>query len=238
MNETSAALPMIVAVDGPSGVGKSTVARRVAALLGLPYLSTGVMYRALALKVLESGTDPEDRGAVEDVVNGTDLELVPEGTILRVLLDGVDPGDRAYTLEVSQITSRISAYAGVRRRMVELQRGGALLQGAVLEGRDTGTRVFPETRHKFFLEAAPEVRAERRWLQLPVRAQKTVDRADVLREVLDRDLRDSTRKESPLTHDSSYTLIETDDRTADEVVDLIVSTVLSQVDSDEEPPSS
>jgi cytidylate kinase len=187
------------------------------------------------LRVLESGTDPEDRGAVEDVVNGTDLKLVPEGVILRVLLDGADPGDKAYSLEVSQITSRISAYSGVRQRMVELQRQGALPQGAVLEGRDIGTRVFPETRHKFFLEAAPEVRAKRRWLQLPEEAHATVDRAEVLREVLDRDLRDSTRKESPLTRDSSYTLVETDNRSASEVADLIVSTILAQIDATETP---
>ncbi len=237
MNETSVSTPLIIAIDGPSGVGKSTVARKVAKKLGVPYLSTGAMYRALALKVLESGTDPEDRSAVEKVVNETDLELIPGEVTLRVLLDGTDPGERAYSLEVSQTTSRISTYAGVRQRMVELQRSGAMEQGAVLEGRDIGTRVFPETRYKFFLEAAPEVRAERRWLQLPERERKAVDRAAVLREVVDRDLRDSTRKESPLTRDSSYTLINTDDRTADEVADLIISAIRGQLDSEDRPGS-
>jgi cytidylate kinase len=218
---------LIVAIDGPSGVGKSTVARKVAQRLGVPYLSTGAMYRALALEVLASGTDPKDRAAVEELVRTVDLTLVVDGSTLRVLVDGEDPGPRAYSLGVSQVTSRISAYSGVRELMVELQRRGAALQGAVLEGRDIGTRVFPETPNKFFLEASPDVRATRRWRQLPDAAREKVDRADVLREVLARDQRDSNRTESPLTRDSSYILIETDNRSAEEVADLIVERVLA-----------
>ena len=218
---------LIVAIDGPSGVGKSTVARKVAQRLGVPYLSTGAMYRALALEVLASGTDPKDRAAVEELVRTVDLTLVVDGSTLRVLVDGEDPGPRAYSLGVSQVTSRISAYSGVRELMVELQRRGAALQGAVLEGRDIGTRVFPETPNKFFLEASPDVRATRRWRQLPDAAREKVDRADVLREVLARDQRDSNRTESPLTRDSSYILIETDNRSAEDVADLIVERVLA-----------
>jgi cytidylate kinase len=218
---------LIVAIDGPSGVGKSTVARKVAQRLGVPYLSTGAMYRALALEVLASGTDPKDRAAVEELVRTVDLTLVVDGSTLRVLVDGEDPGPRAYSLGVSQVTSRISAYSGVRELMVEPQRRGAALQGAVLEGRDIGTRVFPETPNKFFLEASPDVRATRRWRQLPDAAREKVDRADVLREVLARDQRDSNRTESPLTRDSSYILIETDNRSAEEVADLIVERVLA-----------
>ena len=217
---------LIVAIDGPSGVGKSTVARKVAQQLGIPYLSTGAMYRALALQVLDRGCDPGDQEAVEELVRTVDLVLEVEGTTLRVLVDGEDPGPRAYSLVVSQITSRISAYGGVRERMVELQRIGASTHGAVLEGRDIGTRVFPETPNKFFLEATPEVRAERRWLQLPAAARNEVDRSVVLREVVDRDKRDTTRKESPLTRDESYILIETDDQTAEQVATLIVGRVL------------
>ena len=227
MNESLADRPLIVAIDGPSGVGKSTVARKVAERLGVPYLSTGAMYRALALEVLSSGLDPSDRTAVEGLVSSIELTLKVEGHTLKVLVRGEDPGGRAYSLEVSQVTSQISTYGGVRQRMVELQRRGALRQGAVLEGRDIGTRVFPETPHKFFLEATPEVRAERRWLQLPEAARQEVDLSVVLQEVENRDERDSTRSESPLMRDATYTLIETDLLTAEQVAELIADTVLA-----------
>lgn len=217
--------PLIVALDGPSGVGKSTVARRVAEILGVPYLSTGAMYRALALKVLDLGIDPEDRTSVEETCEVIDLDLVVDGDRLVVLLDGSKIGPEAYSLEVSGVTSKISTYAGVRRRMVALQRVGAQRQGAVLEGRDIGTRVFPDTPYKFFLEASAETRAERRWLQIGDRDGEKVSRVDVLRQVLERDERDSTREESPLSRDASYTLVQTDDLTAEEVVDFIVTQV-------------
>lgn len=226
MADAGAGEPLIVAIDGPSGVGKSTVARMVATRLGVPYLSTGAMYRALALEVQASGTDPGDREAVERLATLLDLSLVVDGHSLRILLHGKAPGDRAYSLEVSQITSRISTYPGVRARMVELQRRGARRQGAVLEGRDIGTRVFPETPYKFFLEAGPAVRAKRRWLQLSEEARQAIGLKEVLREVRNRDRRDSTRAESPLTLDDSYTLIDTDDRSADQVAELIADKVL------------
>jgi cytidylate kinase len=225
--EETVSQPLIVALDGPSGVGKSTVARRVAEILEIPYLSTGAMYRALALKVLDLGIDPEDRTSVEGICEVVDLDLAVEGDRLVVLLDGSKIGPEAYSLEVSGVTSRISTYAGVRRRMVALQRAGALRQGAVLEGRDIGTRVFPDTPHKFFLEASAETRAERRWLQIRHSdgEGESVSRVEVLREVLERDERDSTREESPLTRDSSYILVQTDDLAAEQVVDIIVERV-------------
>ncbi|MDH3254251.1 MAG: (d)CMP kinase [Acidobacteriota bacterium] len=226
MIAASTGRPLIVAIDGPSGVGKTTVAKRVAERLGIPYLSTGAMYRALALKILESGTDPDDRSAVEAIVARTDVQLVLDGDTLQVHLDGENPGSRAYSLAVSQLTSRISAYAGVRERMVELQREGASRQGAVLEGRDIGTRVFPEARHKFYLEASADVRARRRWLQLTESAGDDVELSEVLSEVQDRDARDSNRTESPLTRNSSYTLVVTDALTADQVAAGIVEHVL------------
>jgi cytidylate kinase len=213
---------MIVAIDGPSGVGKSTVARLVADELGVPYLSTGQMYRAVALKVLETRIDPGDRAAVEQLARSVDLRLEVSGNRLVVLLDGAGPGRRAYDLDVSTVTSRISAYPGVRSRLVELQRRAAREHGGVLEGRDIGTRVFPTAAHKFFLDAAPGVRAERRWRQLSEAGKGGTDRREVLREVRSRDERDSTRADSPLTRDSSYRFIATDDLSAEEVAELVV----------------
>ncbi|MEE8278162.1 MAG: (d)CMP kinase [Thermoanaerobaculia bacterium] len=211
--------PLIVAIDGPSGVGKSTVARRLAARLGLPHLETGAMYRALGLKVLEQGIDTEDRQRVEAQAAELDLRLkLGNGGEVEVLLDGEPLGERIRTREVSEVTSRIAVYPAVRQRMVELQRAFAARHGAVLEGRDIGTRVFPTTPFKFYLSASLERRIERRFQQLRS-SQPALTRDDVAAEVAQRDHRDITRRDSPLTLDSSYTEIDTGDLTVDQVVE-------------------
>ncbi len=211
--------PLIVAIDGPSGVGKSTVARRLAARLGLPHLETGAMYRALGLKVLEQGIDAEDRERVEAQAAELDLRLkLGNGGEVEVLLDGEPLGERIRTREVSEVTSRIAVYPAVRQRMVELQRAFAARHGAVLEGRDIGTRVFPTTPFKFYLSASLERRIERRFQQLRS-SQPALTRDEVAAEVAQRDHRDITRRDSPLTLDSSYTEIDTGDLTVDQVVE-------------------
>jgi cytidylate kinase len=224
--------PLIVAIDGPSGAGKTTVARAVAARLQVPYLETGAMYRAVGLKVLECKVDAEDQSAVESLAQSMDLALVLRGQRIEVHLDGQPTGSRANTLEVSEMTSKVSAYPGVRRRMVALQRQGGREHGGVLEGRDIGTRVFPETPYKFFLDASPEVRARRRWRQLRETGRREVSEASVLREVKERDRRDSTRAESPLTRDASYTVVDSSTRTVDEVIDSIVKEVLARAEQE------
>ena len=215
---------LIVAIDGPSGVGKTTVARAVAKRLGVPYLGTGAMYRAVAVKVLDEGLDPADRETVEELAHGLDLELEldSEGQ-LEVLLEGAAIGDRIGSLRVSQVTSQISVYRGVRRRMVELQRAWGRRYGAVLEGRDIGTRVFPETPHKFFLDAPLDVRVERRWRELSDRDPRPL--AEVEREVRERDDRDTSRADSPLVCDETYVRVETAGRTVSEIVEFIVAAV-------------
>jgi CMP/dCMP kinase len=215
----AAAEPLIVAIDGPSGVGKSTAARRLARRLGVPFLDTGAMYRAIGLKVLESGTDPADRAAVEAVASTADVTLHRrEDGAFEVLLDGRPVEPRIRTSEVSEATSTISTYPPVRARLVALQQEAARHFGGVLEGRDIGTRVFPETPYKFFLDARPDVRGRRRFDELAA-AGREPTLEQVVEDLARRDLRDSTRADSPLTRDASYTFVDTSDIDIDGVVE-------------------
>lgn len=217
---------MIVAIDGPSGVGKSTVAGAVSRRLGLPYLETGAMYRALGWQIYQAGIDPEDQSSVERVASQLNLRLrMADDGDVEVLLDGRELDSRVRLPRVSEVTSLTSSYPAVRRRMVELQRHFAQSQGAVMEGRDIGTRVFPHTPHKFFLTAPLEVRVERRLRQLEQTGKTGLSVAHIEAEVANRDARDTQRRESPLTLDTSYTLIDTSELSVDEAVDLIVDRV-------------
>lgn len=217
--------PLIIAIDGPSGVGKSSVARGVASRLGVPYLETGAMYRALGLKVLETEVDPDDADAVESVATGMDLRATRDSHgALSILLDGRPIGPEIRRVEVGETTSRIAVHPGVRRRMVALQREWAELYGAVVEGRDIGTRVFPETPYKFFLTAPDAIRIKRRESQL---RQQGVEfgPGEVEAEFRVRDLRDSERSESPLRWDETYTVLDTADLDEGQVVERIVEAV-------------
>jgi cytidylate kinase len=214
-----------VAIDGPAGVGKSAVARRVARELGLPYLDTGAMYRALGWKALQRGVDPEDAEAVAALARAARfaLEPQPDGSV-AITLDGelVEPHIRE--LGVSEMASRLAARPAVRRRLVELQRELGRTHGAVMEGRDIGTVVFPETPHKFFLDARPDVRIARRSDQLRA-AGREVSPREVEEELIARDRRDREREHSPLSWDDSYRHLDTSELTLDEVVERLVAAV-------------
>ncbi|MGE5234527.1 MAG: (d)CMP kinase [Acidobacteriota bacterium] len=220
--------PLVVAIDGPAGTGKSTIARRLAGALGIPYLDTGAMYRALGLRVLESGVDPGDAAAVAAVAEAAVVRLRREADGgVSVLLDGEPVGERIRRPAVGEVTSRIARIPAVRAKLVALQRELAQEHGGVIEGRDIGTKVVPGTPHKFFLDARPEVRFRRRFAELRERGQ-SVNLADVAREMSERDRRDAGRADSPLTHDATYTVVDTSDLSVEQVVERLVAAIRSK----------
>jgi cytidylate kinase len=214
---------LIIAIDGPSGVGKTTTSRLVARELNVPHIDTGAMYRAIGLAATRNGLDLSESESLESLAARTSIEFVP-GERSRVLLEGEDVTHLIRTPEISMAASHVSAIPGVRRVLVRLQQELGRRNGGVLEGRDIGTKVFPETPHKFFLTARPEVRAQRRYAELIAKGEEA-DFETVLAESLRRDKQDSTRADSPLSHDESYTVLDTSDLSISEVVETIVSAV-------------
>jgi cytidylate kinase len=216
-------MPIIVAIDGPSGVGKSTTSKRVARALGIPHIDTGAMYRAIGLAATRANISTRDEKALEQLAKQSDIEFRP-GDPPKVLLNGEDVTSLIRTPEISMAASDVSAVPAVRRELVRLQQQLGRRAGGVLEGRDIGTKVFPETPHKFFLTATPEVRARRRHSDLLARGT-AVPYETVLEESRQRDEQDSTRADSPLTYDESYAVIDTSSLSIDEVTGKIVEMV-------------
>jgi CMP/dCMP kinase len=205
---------LTIAIDGPAGSGKSSVARRIAKLLGYTYLDSGAMYRALALKALRHKIPIDQDAELKKLATETHIELRPPtpeqeqlGAKNRVLLDGTEVTEAIRTDEVAQAASRLATIAGVRQVLVaEQQRAGAG-GGVVMEGRDIGTVVFPNAELKIFLEASPEVRAERRWKEHQEKGDN-VAISQVLEEVRERDQRDRERKVSPLVRATDAVIVD------------------------------
>ena len=211
--------PLIVAIDGPSGAGKSTAARALAERLHVPYIDTGAMYRAIGLAAREGGIglpieDPDSVAAIAESAR-LGVELAPHGN--RISIDGRDVTEEIRQPEISLYASAVSAIPGVRRRLVAEQQRLARSGGGVMEGRDIGTKVFPETPFKFFLTASAAARAERRTRELAERGTPQ-PYAEVLADMKRRDRDDSSRAESPLTLDGSYTVIDSSGR---DVLDVV-----------------
>jgi cytidylate kinase len=188
---------MIIAIDGPSASGKSTLGRMLARALNLLYLDTGSMYRAVALATIDSQIDPTDAEAVTALANAIDIDLEGDPDSLKVLLAGRDVTERIRREDVTAMSSIVSVIPGVRRAMVARQRAMGQ-RGAVLNGRDIGTVVFPDADVKFFLTAVPEERAERRFKEDQMTASASATLGQTLAEIVERDNRDSTRTDSPL----------------------------------------
>ena len=217
----------VVAVDGPVGSGKSTVARRVAGRLGYLYLDTGAMYRAVGLLATEAGVDLADEAAVLPVAAAARLRFDDEG---RLWAGDRDVSGLIRSLEMGAAASVVSALPGVRRLLVERQRelgGGADI---VMEGRDIGTNVFPDAEVKVFLTARPEVRAARRAAELRAKGDD-VDEEEVLAALLERDRRDSEREVAPLRRADDAVEVDTTGLSLDEVVGAVVAVVGERVRS-------
>jgi cytidylate kinase len=213
---------MIVAIDGPAGAGKSTLARRVAAKLGAVYIDTGAMYRAVAVAALRSNTPLDDAGRLETLARHADIRFEP-GTS-RVLLDGEDVSEAIRKPEISQASSKVSAIPGVRRALVGKQREMGASGSVVMEGRDIGTVVFPNAQVKIFLDANPDVRAARRVRELEEKGPAP-PAADVAREIRERDQRDSTRADSPLVRAPDAVLVDTTALSLDDVERVILEVI-------------
>jgi CMP/dCMP kinase len=213
---------VVIAIDGPAGAGKSTVAKAVAARLGFIYIDTGAMYRAVALWARRLEIEDSDHHKLEQLAR--EASILFEAGSQRVFLNGEDVTAAIRTPEMSQMASRVSAVPGVRRALVEKQRTMGADTSVVMEGRDIGTVVFPDARVKVYLDAPAAVRAERRAQELEAKGQ-AVDRSQTEQEMLERDQRDSTRAEAPLVQAPDAVYLDSGGLTADEVVDAILKIV-------------
>jgi cytidylate kinase len=222
---------VIVAIDGPAGAGKSTIARRIADRLGFTYINTGAMYRAVALWALRNGTALDDMHRLERLALEAKIEFGPgDGS---VWLNGEDVTQFLYTPEVTAAASKVSVVPGVRRALLPRQREIAQKASVVMEGRDIGTVIFPEAQVKIFLDANPQERARRRADELRHRASPVgVD--TVAAQLQERDDRDRTRPESPLMQAPDAVLLDTTELTVDEVEERILQLVRTRTSNGKE----
>ena len=209
-----------IAIDGPSGAGKSTVAKMIAKKLGIIYLDTGAMYRAVGLNAVRLGIDPTDAEGVEPMLAHTKVEIVYVNGEQRVLLNGEDVSTAIREHHISKAASDISAIPAVRIKLVELQREIASKSDCVLDGRDIGTYVLPAASHKFFMTATAEIRAQRRFDELKAKGQP-VEFQQVLDDIIIRDKNDSSRAFAPLKKADDAVEIDTTSMSAEQAAGII-----------------
>ena len=209
-----------IAIDGPSGAGKSTIAKAVAARLGIDYIDTGAMYRAVGYKVKQTGIDPDDAEALDKLLADTDIDFT-EG---RILLDGKDVGDVIRTNEISMMASVVSAKAPVRAKLVEIQRAMGTRKSIIMDGRDIGTNVLKDAEYKIYLTASAEERADRRYKELVEKGEK-VDYDQILEDIKQRDYNDMTRELNPLCKAEDAVELDTTGMGIEEVINAVLDIV-------------
>jgi len=216
----------VVAIDGPAGAGKSTIAKRLAERLGFIYIDTGAMYRAVALWAQRQHVDTSDMHRLEQLALAAEIELLPG----RIRLNGEDVTDAIRTLGVSSCASKVAVIPGVRRAMVAKQRAIGERSSVVMEGRDIGTVVFPDADVKIFLDAQPAERVRRRYIEEQAKApQETISQKAVADQIEERDRRDSTRADAPLAQAPDALYVDTTPLTIDQVEEAILKIIRSRV---------
>ena len=210
-----------VAIDGPAGAGKSTVAKAAAKAAGLIYVDTGAMYRAIGLYLLREGTDLRDEKAVEEKLPGIGVSIEYDQGVQKVLLNGEDVSSLIRTQEVGEAASLTSAYGPVREKLLNLQRDLAEKQDVVMDGRDIGTNILPHAQLKVYLTASVEVRAKRRYDELLAKGETAV-LSEVEKEIEERDYRDMHREIAPLKKAEDAVLLDTSDLSIDEAVKALL----------------
>jgi len=217
-------MSLIIAIDGPSASGKSTVSRRVAQRLGFIHVDSGSLYRGVTWHFIENGVDAGNVEAVADALQKMRLEFFTRENSVRFSIEGRKPDEELRSRPVNEMVSTVAALPAVRAWVVSKLRKMPDLGNLVMEGRDIGTAVFPETKFKFYLDAAPEERARRRHLEM-LNAGKKVDYDEILRSILKRDRIDTARASDPLKIAPDAVVIQSTDMTIDEVVDLIAGKI-------------
>lgn len=215
-------MSMNIAIDGPAGAGKSTIAKKVAKEMGFIYVDTGAMYRAMALYILQHGIDEKNEQAIAAACDDIDVALRYEAGEQRVLLCGEDVSKEIRREEVGNMASVTSVYGCVRKKLVSLQQQLAAKEDVIMDGRDIGTCVLPQAPLKIYLTASVETRAKRRYKEL-CKKNVTCDLAEIMKDIEDRDYRDMHREISPLKQAEDAVLVDSSDMTIDEVVTTIIT---------------
>ena len=211
-----------VAVDGPDGAGKSTIAKLVAKKKGYIYVDTGAMYRGLAIHFLKKGIDPDDKDAVAEACDDADVKIGYENGIQQVWVNGENITSLLRTEEVGNMASKTSAIPAVREKLLELQRSLARNEDVIMDGRDIGTNILPNADVKIYLTASVETRAKRRYDELREKGEEC-SLEDISRDIQERDERDMNRETAPLKKAEDAILVDSSDMTIQEVVDTICS---------------